>query len=172
MHTQRNFSGSISDSGQQADIVGSLRLLLIFAAFAVLSGCEQRAPLVYVLESPQSVELTASASASTVQQNETVTLRVQRRTSGTWKQIPRDTLRPGQCWVYRPPAAAETEVADNVQWEVVPEDSVRFNGEFRMDHTKIATMRHKGRIRLTPISSITCEPDRTVRGPPIEIEVS
>lgn len=148
-----------------------LRVLLTCTLFSAVAGCEQRAPLVYVLESPQSVTLLPSASASSVARGASVVLGVERRTEGQWTRIPRDTLRPGQCWVYRPPAAVEAQAADAVQWEISPEDSVRFNTEFRMDHVRIATMLYPGRIRLTPLSAPTCEPDRLVRGPSIEIEV-
>lgn len=147
-------------------------MLLIGALLAVVAGCEQRAPLVYVLESPQSITLTPSASPLGVRQGETMVLRVERRTSGRWKQVPRDELNAGQCWVYRPPAESKDEVADNVHWEVVPENAVRFNTEYRMDHTQIATMLVKGTIKLTPISAVKCEEDRVVAGPSIQIEVS
>lgn len=147
-------------------------MLLIPAALAVVTGCEQRAALVYVLESPQTVELATSASALSVRQGEPVVLHVARRTSGKWKQIPRDQLRSGQCWVYQPPAESAAEVADSVQWDVVPEDGVRFNTEYRLDHTRIATMFLKGTIKLTPISAVKCEADRVAEGPSIQIEVS
>ena len=147
----------------------SLHVLLIPALLVVCASCGQQAPSVYVLESPQSVTLTASASALKVQQGGTVELRVERRTSGKWKQIPRDQLRRGQCWVYRPPP--ESEAAHNVQWEVVPENSVWFNPEYRLDHSRTATMIVKGAIKLTPFTAVTCEADRVVAGPSIEIEV-
>lgn len=116
--------------------------------------------------------LTASASALSVQQGETVVLRAERRTSGKWKQIPLNEVRPGQCWVYLPPAQLDAAVADGVQWEVVPEGAVAFNPEIRMDHTKVATMKVKGTITLQPLSPVKCEPDRVVEGPSIQIEVS
>lgn len=116
--------------------------------------------------------LTASASAPSVQQGETVVLRAERRASGKWKQIPLNEVRSGQCWVYVPPAELEASVADGVQWQVVPEGAVAFNPEIRMDHTKIATMNVKGTITLTPLSPVICEPDRVVEGPSIQIEVS
>lgn len=145
---------------------------LVPAVLAVLAGCEQRGPFVYVLESPQSVVLTASASASTVQQGETVVLRVERRTSGKWKQVSRDELNPGQCWVYRPPLAVEPEIAHSVGWQVVPEGAVEFHTEHQMDQTRVATMTAKGKVKLTPISAVKCEDGRSVVGPSIEIEVS
>ena len=141
-------------------------------AVAVVAGCKQRAPSVYVLEAPQSVELIASASASEVKQGETVVLHVERRTTGKWKQVARDQLTPGQCWVYRPPVEVEAEVANSVQWEVLPENAVRLHAEFQMDQTRVATMAAKGTITLTPISPVKCEEERRVAGPSIDIEVS
>jgi hypothetical protein len=146
--------------------------LLVFALAAMLAGCEQRAPLVYVLESPQSITLRPSASRLSVRQGEAVVLHVERRTSGRWKQVARDQLGAGQCWVYRPPAEVDNEAADQVHWKVAPEHAVRFNTEYRMDHTRIATMMVKGAINLTPISAPVCEPDRNVEGPSLQIEVS
>ena len=127
--------------------------------------------MVYVLQSPQTVTLKPSASAMKVQQGETVVLHLERRTSGKWKRISRDELRRGQCWQYQPPPESEAEVADKVEWEVVPEDAVRLNAEFRLDHTRIATMLVKGTIKLTPLSAVPCEPESGVAGPSIEIEV-
>ena len=150
----------------------TVTVLLIPALLAVVAGCEQRGPFVYVLESPQSVTLTASASAAKVQQGETVVLRVERRTSGKWKQIARKELRPGQCWVYRPPVEIEPEVAHSIQWQVDPEGAVEFHTEYQLDQTRAATMSAKGKIKLTPVSTVKCEDDRSVAGAAIEIEVS
>jgi len=150
----------------------ALPLLVTAAPLVALAACAPKAALVYVLESPQTVTLSPSASASNVQRGETVTLHVERRTTGKWKQIPRDQLSPGQCWVYRPPEALEAEVADTVAWETVPENAIRFSAEVRMDHAKIATMVVKGSIKLTPIATIKCEADRVVEGPSIQIDVS
>lgn len=147
-------------------------MLLMPALLAALAGCEQRGPFVYVLESPQSVVLNASASASKVQQGETVVLHVERKTSGQWKQVSRNELKPGQCWVYRPPQQVESEVAHNVQWEVVPENAMEFHAEYQLDQTRVATMRARGKVTLTPISAVKCEDGRSVAGPSIEIEVS
>ena len=128
--------------------------------------------MVYVLEGPQDVTLTSSASATQVRQGESVVLHVQRRVRGKWKQIPRDQLTPGQCWLYTPPPETEPEVAASVEWEVVPENAVRFANEYRLDHTRIAIMATRGRVRLTPLSSVRCEKDRVEEGPAIRIEVS
>lgn len=146
-------------------------LLFLCATLAVAAGCKQQAPMVYVLDGKQDVTLTTTASAMTVKQGESVELRVQRRATGKWKQIPRDQLTPGQCWLYTPPPQEE-EAADNVEWEVVPEDAVRFNSEFQMDHKRIAVMKTKGRIKLTPFTAVRCEKDRVEQGPAIRIEVA
>jgi hypothetical protein len=156
----------------KAIIMRSALALVLVTLVAVVAGCKQRAPSVYVLEAPQSVELIASASASQVKQGETVVLHVERRTTGKWKQVARDQLTPGQCWVYRPPVEVEPEVANSVQWEVLPENAVRLHAEFQMDQTRVATMAAKGTITLTPISPVKCEEERRVAGPSIEIEVS
>jgi hypothetical protein len=147
-------------------------MFLVAASIAIMAGCEQRGPVVYVLESPQSIALTASASASKVRQGETVVLHVERRTSGKWKQITRDQLTPGQCWVYRPPPDVEPEVAHSIQWGVVPEGAVQFHTEYQLDQTRVATVRVKGKIELTPVSTAKCEDGRSVVGPTIEIEGS
>jgi len=153
-------------------IVRLLSLLLVAGLLGNLTGCRQRSAVVYVLEEPQSVTLTSSASVLNVQRGATVVLHVERHTTGKWMQIPLSEVRSGQCWVYQPPTESEPEVADSVHWEVMPENAVSFNQDYRMDHTKIATMNLNGTIALTPISLVKCESDRTVEGPAIRIEVS
>ncbi len=153
-------------------IMRSRLVLLMLALLAATAGCGKRGGFVYVLEEPQSVTLTASASALSVQQGATVVLHVERRTEGKWQRIPLSEVRPGQCWVYQPPVELESEVADSVQWDVVPEDAVAFNREYRMDHARIARMNVRGTITLTPISPVKCEEERIVEGPSIQIEVS
>jgi hypothetical protein len=146
--------------------------VLLSMGLALCGGCKGQEPMVYVLASPQQVTLTPSASATRVKQGEQVVLHLQRRAVGQWQQIPRDQLTPGQCWLYTPPPEVEQEVADNVDWEVVPENAVRFEGTFRLDHTRIATMVRTGTIVLTPYSAVRCEKDRVVEGPALRIEVS
>jgi hypothetical protein len=144
----------------------------LVGVMGLLAACEQQQPLVFVLESPQELTLTASASALRVPQGDSIELRVQRRTSGKWRQVRLDEVRPGQCWVYRPPPESEAEVADSVHWKVVPENAVRFTAEVRMDNVRKARMIGKGTITLIPRSAVTCEPDRVVEGPSIQIEVT
>lgn len=85
--------------------------------------------MVYVLDSPQTVALAPSVSEQSVQQGDAVVLRVARRTSRKHRRIRRDERPSGQCRVYRPPANAEREAADEVHWEVEPEHAVRFTSD-------------------------------------------
>jgi hypothetical protein len=142
------------------------------AGLALIAGCKGQEPLVYVLVSEQQVTLTPSASATSVKRGEQVQLHVQRRSVGQWKQIPRDQLTPGQCWLYTQPPELEEEAADNVEWQVVPEQAVQFDTTFRMDHTRFATMMQTGTIVLTPLSAVRCEKDRVVEGPALRIKVT
>jgi hypothetical protein len=142
------------------------------AGLALTAGCKGQEPMVYVLASEQQVTLTPSASATKVKRGEQVQLHLQRRSVGQWKQIPRNQLTPGQCWLYTQPPELEEEVADNVEWQVSPELAVQFDATFRMDHTRIATMMRTGTIVLTPLSAVRCEKDRVVEGPALKIEVT
>jgi hypothetical protein len=146
-------------------------LVTLCAALMFVSGCEQQAPMVYVLEGPQEITLTPSASATKLKVGETVVLHLQRRAVGKWKQIPRDQLTPGQCWLYTQPPEFEQEVAASVEWEVDPDNAVRFDNAYRMDNTRIGTMMARGRITLVPLTPVRCEKDRVEPGPPIRIEV-
>jgi hypothetical protein len=150
----------------------SMSMLAIPVMLAAIAGCGQSGPTVYVLEGEQTVELKTSASATTVKQGETVVLHVEQRATGNWKKIPRSELAAGQCWVYRPPVELEPEVAHNVMWEVIPEGAVEFHAEYQMDQSRVATMRAKGIIKLTPYGKVKCEEGRTVAGSTIEIEVT
>jgi hypothetical protein len=142
------------------------------AATMLISGCEQKQPMVYVLEGPQEVTLTASASATTVKVGEPVVLHAQRRSVGKWKQIPRDQLTPGQCWLYTAPPELEEEVAASIDWEVLPNSAVRFDNAVRMDQTRVATMLVRGRVTLRPLTTVRCEQDRIEEGSPIRFEVN
>ena len=147
-------------------------MLVVPFALAAIAGCEQRGPTVYVLEGEQAVELKATATPSTVKQGETVVLHVEQRTTGNWKQIPRGELKPGQCWVYRPPVELEPEVAHSVQWEILPEGAVQFPQEYQLNQSRVATMMTRGTVKLTPIGKVKCEEGRSVIGPTVEIEVT
>jgi hypothetical protein len=154
-------------------LIRTALLVVPFSAAALLiAGCEQKQPMVYVLEGPQEVTLTASASATTVKVGETVVLHAQRRAVGKWKQIPRDQLTPGQCWLYTAPPELEEEVAASIDWEVLPNSAVRFDNAVRMDQTRVATMLVRGRVTLRPLTTVRCEKDRIEEGSPIRFEVN
>jgi hypothetical protein len=146
-------------------------VLVLGATLAFAWGCKQQVPLVYVVDSPQEVTLTASSSAARVPRGETFVLHAERRSVGKWKQIPRDQLTPGQCWLYVPPPELEPEVADKVEWEIIPDRGIQLDPTFRLDHTRVALAIVPGKYKLTVYSPITCEKDRVVQGPTIEIEV-
>ena len=146
--------------------------LVLVGVIISSAGCGKASKTVYVLEGPQDVTLVPTASATQVKLGETVVLSLERRVKGNWKQVPLESVPSGQCWVYRPPASVEPQAADSVEWEVTPENAVSFNQDYRMDHTKVATMRRAGSITLKPRTAVKCEPDRVVEGPSITIEVS
>jgi hypothetical protein len=148
-----------------------LRFLGVLLIAATLAACQKQTKMVYVLEEPQSVALTASASAQSVRMGEAVVLHAQRTTTGKWKQVPLESVTRGQCWVYQPPVESGLEVADAIEWDVYPDGAVLFRAEYRMDHTRVVTTDMQGTIKLTPRSTVKCEPDRVVEGAPIQIEV-
>ena len=151
----------------------SVTRLFVPAILALVAGCgEQRGPTVYVLEGQQSVELKASASLLKAPPGGQVVLHVERRSTGQWKKIGRNELKPGQCWVYRPPVELEPEVAADVQWAVEPENALEFHSEYQLDKTRIVTVRAGGKISLTPLSKVQCEEGRVVEGNTIEIDAS
>lgn len=149
------------------------RSILVCTLLAALAtGCDREPEFVYVLEAPQTVELFASASVTTVLAGKPVVLHAQRRTSGLWKRIRMKERAPDQCWVQRPPPQSEPEVADNLHWTVVPEGSARFNIDYRSDRTRLVTLPHAGQFTLTPTTAVWCEQGRSVAAPPIHIEVT
>lgn len=149
-----------------------LRTLLCAAMLISVSACgKQGSKMVYVLEEPQQVTLTATASPEKVGRGESVTLHAERRSTGKWKQIPMDQVTQGQCWVYQIPDEVEPEVADSIEWEVHPDGAVAFKPEYRLDHKRIVTTDRMGRITFVPRSTVKCETDRIVEGAPIQIQV-
>jgi hypothetical protein len=151
-------------------LIRSALAIVLVSIIAV--GCKQQSPMVYVLDGQQDVKLKASASATEVKVGDTIVLHAQRRSVGKWKQIPRDQLTQGQCWLYTQPPELEEEVADNLEWEVQPENAVRFDTTFRMDHTRPVTVLIQGRITLRPLTAVRCEKDRIEEGAPIRIQVT
>lgn len=142
------------------------------AGLVVTAGCKAQEPMVYVLAAEQQVTLTPTISTTKVQTGEQIVLSVQRRAVGEWKQIPRNQLTPGQCWLYTPPPEEDQEAADSVEWEIIPDRGLQLDPVFRMDHTRLAVASFAGTYKLTPYSPVKCEKDRVVQGPTIVIEVT
>lgn len=153
----------------------SLRPSLIAAgsvlAAVVLQACDRMPEFVYVLEAPQVVELTASASSPSIAVGEPVVLYAERRTRGSWLRIPSRDLKPGQCWMAALPPEHEAAVSDNLHWRVEPDGAATFNADFRSDHTRTVVLSKPGVFTLTPSTAVWCEPGRTVVTTPLRIEV-
>jgi hypothetical protein len=147
-------------------------LLILVATMALTAACDGKPAFVYVLMSPQTVEVAASASATKILRGRSAVLHATRRTAGQWRRIPRSELRPDQCWMQQIPPQSEDEVADNLHWSVAPAGPARFNLDFRSDHTRLVILPDAGEFTLTPTSGVWCEPGRSVTGSAIRIEVS
>jgi len=149
-----------------------------FASFAflmvllsALTGCDQMPEFVFILEFPQTVVLTTTASPLRVHIGDKVVLSAQRVTKGIWKRIPSKLLTPEQCWMAAIPPERESEVADNLHWVVNQSDSAKYNTDFRPDHTRAVTMSAAGMFSFSASTSIWCEPGRTITAPPLRVEV-
>ena len=72
-----------------------------------------------------------------------------------------------------PDGVTDAEISAGLdEWVVAPENAVRFDTTFRMDHKRIGTVMQTGTIVLTPYSAVRCEKDRVVEGPALQIESS
>jgi hypothetical protein len=141
-------------------------------AVALLQGCERTPEFVFVLNAPQTVGLTASASTLSARVGEPVVLYAERKTQGSWTRIPSKELKPHQCWVAALPPEREAAVADNIHWIVEPEGGAVFNIDVRPDHTRTVVLSKPGVFTLTPGTSVWCEPGRSVPASPLRIEAT
>ena len=138
----------------------------------LLTDCERSLPeYVYVLEASQSIELEAFAAAATVKQGVPVVLHARRETRGVWRRIPSRDLKPEQCWMGAIPPMEEPEVADNVLWRVKPSSSVKFNIDFRADHTRTATLAEPCVYTFVASTGAWCEPGRQMSAPAFRVIV-
>lgn len=140
-------------------------------AVLVLSACDRAPREVYVPVSEPEVELRVRASALEVSVGEPVVLYAERWNRGDWKRIERRELDDGQCWLRRPPAHHEEEVADNLRWEAIPSRGVRFNTNDRSDHARSVVFEEPGRYLLRSSSGIWCSLESVANGKPLEILV-
>jgi hypothetical protein len=150
----------------------SISIASYVLAAALLQGCDRTPDDVFVLNSPQAVELAASASARSVPIGEPVVLFAERRTKGSWRRIPSKELKPGQCWIAALPPEREAEVSDNLHWRVEPEGAAKFNVNVRQDHTRTVVLSKVGVFSFTPSTAVWCEPGRSVSASPLRIEVT
>jgi hypothetical protein len=141
-------------------------------AVALLQACDRTPESVFVLNAPQTVRLTASASTLSARAGEPVVLYAERKTQGSWTRIPSKELKPDQCWVAALPPERETAVADNIHWVVEPEGEAVFNIDVRPDHTRTVVLSKPGIFTLTPSTSVWCEPGRSVPASPLRIEAT
>lgn len=139
-------------------------------AVVLLQGCDRTPEFVFVLEAPQTVELAASASARSIAVGEPVVLYAERRTKGSWTRIPSKELKPDQCWMAALPPEQEAAVADNLHWIAEPAGAAMFNTGFRPDRTRTVVLSKPGAVKLTPSTSVWCEPGRSVPASPLLVE--
>lgn len=139
---------------------------------AFLAGCDRTPAYVYVLEAPQSVELSASASAQTIKMGTSVVLHAQRKTQGVWKRIASKDLKSDQCWIAAEPPTEEREVADNVLWRAEPASAAKFNTDFRPDRTREVTFAEPGVYILMSSTGAWCELGRQESAAPITVTVA
>lgn len=148
------------------------KYLLAFASVLGLSACDNRPREVYVpVEEPQ-VELMVAASTTEASVGEPVMLYAERWNRGEWELVERKDLDAEQCWLRHPPEPYEKEVADNLRWEALPAEGVRFNVGVRSDHARKVIFEEPGRYTLSATSKIWCRPDQREDGEPIRISVT
>jgi len=144
-------------------------ICLVAASLLSLPGCDRTPRFVYVLQAPQSVELSASASASTVTAGTPFVLHGSRTSHGVWKRIESKDLLPDQCWIAEIPPENEPEVADNLLWRVKPADGVKFNTDFRTNRTREVTVSNPGTYTFVSSSGPWCERGRTITAAPFTV---
>ena len=133
----------------------TVRALVIVSAFA-LSGCTSEPELVFVPVAPPEVEVSVRASAVEVSVGEPIVLHAQRRYRAQWKQVKRRSLPLEQCWMALPPPAMESEVADNLTWQVSKPSVARFNTGLRADRTREVVFSEPGAFVLQATSAVWC----------------
>lgn len=151
--------------------IASMRLLSWPATFGVIGimGCVNAPQEVYVPATEQNVKLLVSISTTHLSTGESATLKVERWNIGEWKRVSKKELSPDRCWLVNPPEAHEEEAADNLRWEVSPREGVRFNTNFRSDHTREVVFEKAGTYVLKSSSTVWCRPNVVAEGRPITI---
>lgn len=143
----------------------------ILAIIACTSACQPEPRFVYVPVLPPEVTLFARASDIEATAGTALVLYAERQYRGQWKRVERKALPDGQCWVVRPPPERESEVADNLHWQVTPQESVHFNTGMRSNHTREVTFERAGTYVLSATTAVWCGPVGGVTAAPITINV-
>ncbi len=156
--------------------VGSRRWIRLRRLALGLCGlalaCDSGMPdTVFVPGTDFGQRLTASLDlepGSTIRVGEPVRLLATRET-GPWVEVASRSLPEGDCWLTRPPAPVEPDVASNVRWDVDPPGMARFDVGHGAIRTRTVAFEKAGRYRLQATSASWCgEPFPAA---PIEIEV-
>lgn len=145
--------------------------IFVLTSILGLLACEADPHEVYVPSTEPEIELVVRASAHEVSIGEPVVLYAERWNRGEWKLVKRKELTHEQCWLRHQPPNQETEVSDNLRWEVVPSGSFRFNTTLRTDHTREVVFSEAGTFVLKPSSKIPCRLEKEAKGKPITIVV-
>lgn len=149
----------------------SKRMVALVASLS-LPACDNGPRDVYVPLTEPEVELMVRASATEVSVGEPVTLYAERWNHGEWKLVERKQLTSEQCWLRHPPQYHEKEVSDNLRWEAVPSEGVRFNVDVRSNHTRKVIFEEPGTFMLESSSKVWCRPDKEEEGAAIKVVVS
>ena len=150
-----------------SDVVRRLAVVTPLA----LCACSGERDLVYVpVDAPQA-EVTVRASSAEVGVGEVVVLHAQRRYRAEWKQVPRHTLTPAQCWMQRPPPDLEPEVADNLRWQVSVPSAATFNTAPRPDRAREVVFSAPGEYVLNASSAVWCGPPAGIRANDLVVRV-
>ncbi len=99
-------------------------------------------------------------------------LHVERRTTGQWKKIGRNELKPGHagCIDRRSRSSRKWRTTCSGRWN----RKTRSNSisEYQLDQSRVATVRAPGKISAIPVAKVKCEEGRVVEGALVEIDAS
>jgi hypothetical protein len=136
-----------------------------------LSACDVDPREVYVPLTEPEVELVVRTSATEVSIGEPVVLYAERWSRGEWKLVEKKDLAKEQCWLRHPPENHEKEISDRLRWEAFPSKGVRFNTNFRADHTREVIFDEPGTFILDSSFKIWCRSEKVAKGDTIRILV-
>jgi len=133
-------------------------ILTLCGLLATMTGCSDVPPVVFVPGSTFRESLFVASESglrASVAVGEPLILHAE-RISGPWRQISRDSLPAGACWLRSAPPEYEPNVAANVRWEVAPDGSATFNVSPRDDGTRDVRFSEPGQYRVMATSASAC----------------